>query len=104
MAMSSVSPKMRYRCCEYAMTWVLPPETYNTIGFDELVMCRPISMSGVSAAGSGITGVLTANTVVDADEGDVVQQRQGARDERADLERCAHSGAWSQRERATVWA
>lgn len=44
-AMSSVSPKIRYRCCEYAITCEFPPETYSTIGEPDAVISRPVSMS-----------------------------------------------------------
>lgn len=46
----------------------------------------------VSMGARGWVVLLTADTVVDADEGNVVQQRQSARDQRANLERCAHTG------------
>lgn len=48
-AISSVSPNILYRCWEYAMTCVLPPETYRTIGLCDDVICRPISISYPSA-------------------------------------------------------
>lgn len=44
-AMSSVSPNILYRRALYAMTWVFPPETYNTTGFSAPVISLPISIS-----------------------------------------------------------
>lgn len=44
MAISMVSPKRLYLSSLYAMTCVLPPETYNTTGSTAPVTARPISM------------------------------------------------------------
>ena len=47
-AMSMVSPNILYLCCEYAITCVFPPLTYNTTGFVAPVIKRPISMSSTT--------------------------------------------------------
>ena len=44
MALSIVSPKILYFPSLYAITCVLPPETYNIVGLSAFVTQRPISI------------------------------------------------------------
>jgi hypothetical protein len=86
-AISKVSPKIRYRLALYAMTWVFPPLTYNTTGFSAPVISLPISISTLANPSRRHT----SNTVIHSNEGFLPHHRHRPSNQSTNIQRRSHA-------------
>ena len=101
-AMSSVSPKMRYRCSEYAMTCA-------AVGWEAAVKharlgvaARDIQHGGVAGAGDQPPHLYVPDTVVHAHQRLAPHQRARARDDCHHVQRRAHPRALGEADAVNV--